>query len=395
MAGLARDDFAGNVYTAYGERYEARVRAIGRAVLGCRIDEWGMFRDRVRRHLAISPDGETNALRVLGTLDDGTCVDWTLGKLMWEIKTSRNHAYETPRIPHIAQLQLQLHVMGRHWGVLHYWSRDHTRAWLMRHDRFGFVLWMMRRLDLMHEHVVRRVPVVASNPFFAYRWHNGRRMQTVADFLQAEWYDVAAAGAPLRPRLTAAQWCDELAALGMTPAEWDARYPDTAWSPLDAGTLALPPRPEMYLIYEYQRAVPADEAEWDDDRTVVDHDEADGAWFAAAFPPVAEWAAAQRDPRPPSDVLPPRMCRLLIDEVLAAPQHDEEPPTDARADDTPDERAAYEARLAALLAADVPPPPRPVVQMDIGTFFGPKRRADDEAPVPAAKRVVPETLWED
>lgn len=366
MAGHETNPFRGNIHTDYGNRYEDRVRNICRAMLHTEralggaaapaIVEWGMFRDRVRRHLGISPDGESVALRIVGTLDDGRAIDWTLGKLMVEIKTSRAHAYEAPRIPHMTQIQLQMHVMGRHWGILHYWSRDYTRAWLVRHDRWGFCLWMMRRLDLMHEHVVRDVPVTDANPWFAYRTrpvgarrYPGAPPATVADWLQQEWYDAAKrTGKPLRPPLTRADWAAELALLGMTDAEWTARYPDTAPRTGDAGMLATPPQPDAYQIYGYERPLRMRDIEFTDDRCVPDVPADNMDWYCDEFPSCAEWAEVARTQPPPAGV---RMPRLFIDHVHAAPEHDEEPPVDERADDTPEEAAAYEARLAAMRAA--------------------------------------------
>jgi len=365
MAGIKYNPFCGNIYTEYGNRYENRVRTICRAALHTErklgaaaapaIVEWGMFRDRRRRHLGISPDGESVALRIRGTLDDGRAIDWTLGKLMVEIKTSREHAYPAPRIPHMTQLQLQMHVMGRHWGLLHYWSRDTTRIWLVRHDRWGFCAWMMRRLDLMHEHVERRVAVTADNPWFAHRTrpvgarrYPGAPPATVADFLQQDWYESAKhTGRPLRPALTRDDWLAELTALGMTEAQWAAAYPDTVPRANDAGMRATPPQPEAYLIYEFARPLRMSDIEFTDERCVPDVDTDDIGWFCERFPPVSAWAREAR--LAPADPAV-RMPRLFIDAVLPAPEHDEQPPVDGRADDTPEERAAYEARLAAMVA---------------------------------------------
>jgi hypothetical protein len=421
MAGIEENPFRGNIYTEYGNRYEDRVRAICRAVLHTQralgpaaapaIDEWGMFRDRVRRHLAISPDGESVSLRIVGTLDDGRAIDWTLGKLMVEIKTSREHAYTAPRIPHATQLQLQMHVMGRHWGLLHYWSRDRTRVWLMRHDRWGFCAWMMRRLDLMHEHVKRDVPVTEDNPWFAHRTrpvgsrrYPGAPPATVADWLQIEWFDPERRTArPLRPPLTPAAWQAELALLGMSDAEWAATYPDTVPRAHDAGMQATPPQPEAYLIYEHERALCMDDIEFVDERCVPDVDPDNMEWFCAQFPSVAEWARAART-RPADPAV--RMPRLFIDDVLPAPEHDEEPPTDGRADDTEAERASYSARLAAMRARQeaAPPRPPPRVQTSIMTLFArppaPKRALadDDDAtppPTPREKRAMLDVVLAD
>lgn len=362
MAGRRQDPFRGNIYTEYGERYEPRIRAIGVAILGGhRIDEYGLFRSWTRRFQSISPDGETQSLRVRGRLlDSGRRVDWTLGKVMWEIKASIRHFYATPKLPHIAQNQFQMHVCGRHWGVLHYWSGDRTRAWLMARSP-GFTLWLARRLDLQHEHTQRQVPVTDDNPYFT--WRHGAK--TLADYLEREWFSRSqATGRPARPPIPYAAWQAELALLGMTEQEWRERYPDTAprrtrfteldgaeWG-FDAGQLAQPPRPELYKFYEYERRLPLDDVEpgrmsqtYVRDRDPV----ADAAWFAASFPTAMQWAAAHAR----EGALPPRpadenMEHLLIDEVLSAPEHDEPPPQDERALDSDEERAHYARRLQQL-----------------------------------------------
>ena len=419
MAGIEDNPFRGNIHTDYGNRYEDRVRAICRAMLHTEralgaaaapaIVEWGMFRDRVRRFQGISPDGESVALRIVGTLDDGRAIDWTLGKLMVEIKTSRAHAYETPRVCHMTQIQFQMQVTGRHWGILHYWSRDYTRAWLVRHDRWGFCKWIMRRLDLMHEHVVRRVPVLDTNPWFAYRtrpvgarrWP-GAPPATVADWLQREWYDDARrTGEPLRAPLTLADWLTELRLLGMSEAEWAARYPDTVPRADDAGMLAVPPQPEAYQIYGYERPLAMRDIEFTDERCVPDVAADNMEWYCDEFPSCAEWAEQVRGRPPPPGVRMPRLC---IDHVYAAPEHDEPPPVDARADDTEAERAEYEARLATMRAKrDAEAAARPPTVLELlarrtaATPLSPVKRALDAGdtdvdatppPSPSVKRVL-------
>lgn len=359
MTGRVVDDFKGNEHTEYGERYEPRVRAIAAAVFGVDIAEWGMFRSWARRHLAVSPDGETSSTEWRGRHEDGRPFRWTLGKMMVEIKCSKDHQYETPKLPHITQLQLQLEVMGRAWGILHYWSRDVTRAWLMRHDHYGFARWMMRRLDLMHEHVVRNVEVTVTNPYFAYLLPEGQCVgrfgRTVADWLDRDWFDWNCHEVntiPGRRPITMDQWRAELALLGMSEKEWAEKWPDTVAHAGDAGQLVVPPRPEIYQVYAYRRVVPPEEEEFASPKTVKDHDPADGEWFRRAFPPVT---AGEDVVNPPHDDPYVRMPRLFVDEVIDAPAHDESPPQDQTADESPEERAVFERRLADLCAkADAP-----------------------------------------
>ena len=392
MSGQRPDTFRGNRYTEYGERYEPRVRAIGMAMLGGHlIAEYGLFRSWSRRFQSISPDGETVSLRIRGELAfSGAQIDWTLGKVMWEIKSSEAHFYSTPKLPHIAQNQFQMQICGRHWGVLHYWSGDRTRAWLMPRSP-GFTLWMARRLDLQHEHVQRKIPITADNPFFIYRYGS----KTLADYLDKEWFSHSqATGRPARPPITYDQWRAELALLGMTEQEWRERYPDTAprrtrfddddreWG-FDAGQLAQPPRPEIYLFYEYERRIPLGDLEpgRPTQTYVCDRDpEAEKDWYEREFPNVQWWAAMRRQP----GALPPlrtdeNMEHLLIDEVLSAPEYDEPPPQDERELDNEEERGLYERRLQQLLQEASMPPPAPPVSK------GRKRTVVTEFLVPDSK----------
>ena len=387
MAGMVEDTFRGNIHTDYGERYEDRVRHIQQVVFAMRVTangplrpitvvESGSFRSWRHRFQSCSLDGESNAIRIRGMHEDGRLFNWELGKLCCEDKTSRAHFYPTPRLPHIAQLQYQMSIMGRWWGILHYWSRDRTRIWLMRYDRY-FVLWMQRRLMLLHEHVKRKVLVTRNNPYFAHRWKPGSRHYpgcSVADWLNQEWFDSAKrTEKALRPRITVQEWRDELRSLGMTQAEWDALYPEysprISWRDgrevcLDAGNLATPPQPEMYLVYEFERDIPRSEVEPADPVCLVNQD--DQEWFRANFPPISEWAEhmlqrkAQGLPTHRDDE---RMQNLYITEVLPMPELDELEPQDAADQDSPEERAEFEQRLAAFRARaqterSAPAPPR-------------------------------------
>ena len=363
MAGLVVDDFCGNIHTDYGERYEERVRLIQQVVFNIAVVESGSFRSFHRRYQSCSLDGESNAVAIRGMHEDGRTFHWKLGKLCCEDKTSRLHFYATPRVPHIAQLQYQMGVMGRWWGILHYWSRDRTRIWLMRYCPY-FNLWMQRRLALMHEHVARKAVVTRNNPFFAHRWKPGTRHYpgcTVADWVQQEWFDSAKrTGCALRPRITVQEWRSELASLRMTQEEWDQRYgdlsPRISWRDgrevcLDAGNLATPPQPEMYLVYEFERDVPACDVEKNDPVCLVEHE--DPAWFAKEFPHVSRWSEHMLELRAkglPTHRDNERMQNLYITDVIAMPEADEPLPTDGSHNDTPDEHAEYEARLVVMRA---------------------------------------------
>jgi hypothetical protein len=360
MTGAVADEFRGNDASRYGEQYEPRIRAIISAVLGVNIDEWGLFRDRLRRHLSVSPDGETPSLRFRGHDEHGVAFDWVLGKLVTEMKASPKHKYDTPRIPHITQTQLQLEVMRRTWGTLNYWRRDCVRVWLMRHDRYGFVRWMMRRLDLMYEHVMRRVPVTAENPYFAYILPPEARFppfgRTVADWVAREWFDVDYVGdvhtiAGRRPVISMDEWRAELVSLGMSEEQWRARYPDTEAHAGDGGQLAVPPRPEIYQVYSFLREVPPEEDVFGDVDKVADHDPADRVWFEDEFPGITAGAEVNEAPEWPFTYVP----RLFVEEVLLAPEHDEPRPVDQSAEDTPEERAEFERRLAELQAREDAP----------------------------------------
>jgi len=363
IAGIVANDFQGNEHTRYGERYEDRIRHIQQVVFSIVVIESGCYRSWLHRFQSCSLDGESNAIRIRGLLDNGERVDWALGKILCEDKASKLHFYETPRIPHIAQLQYQMMIMGRWYGILHYWHRDCTRIWLMRYDP-QFCLWMQRRLALLHEHVARKVPVLRSNPYFNHRAIPGQRHWpgcTVADWMAREWFTCDGhTGRALRPRITVAEWLDELALLGMSEEQWAAAYPELVPRIsmrnrqkvcLDAGNLATPPRPQIFLVYEHRRDVPDEEVEGGDACYVTDQD--DPAWFHRNFPHVTEWAAEQirltnlgRRPHRPNE----RMTRLYINEVLPMPEADEPEPGDEAHLDSMAESLEFQRRLANLKA---------------------------------------------
>jgi hypothetical protein len=98
------------------------------------------------------------------------------------------------------------------------------------------------------------------------------------------------------------------------------------------------------------------------------------------------------------------MPRLFIGHVYAAPEHDEPPPVDARDDDTPAERAEYEARLATMrakrdaeAAARAPTVLELLTRRPAATPLSPVKRALDTGdtdvdatppPSPSVKRVL-------
>ena len=394
--------FTGNVHTAYGERYEMRLRLICEAVMGIVIREYGLFVSVERPFLGVSLDGETNAVRLHAWTDDAPGrsrrVCWELGKLVWEAKCSRAGLKPTPLLPHLMQITAQMALRRRHAGLLHYWHRDQTRVWLVR---FSAELWrwMSLRIDLAHMHAERRVPMSQASQFFPWQRHAGGRTfpgSSCADYLSYAWFGVDASGArngrpadarpPPRTQITLAHWRDQLAQLrireGARPLcdsmaaplddwlYWDSDVPGGAESaPRRADDVVLqplPPRPEIYLLYDYARPLGLRDVELADPVCVKEPaDQQNDAWFAGAFPSAArlagakldlgdfDWAAPLDADGLPQTVLHLRgagpggscMERLFVERFEAMPELDEPEPADDSANDTPAQRADFERRL--------------------------------------------------
>lgn len=340
LTGAERDDFQGNDATAYGELHEPRLRAIIRAVFGREftVEEYGMFKDRQFKWMGISPDGVTNAIRLVGDQPhfnhdlgrwETRPFQFEMGKIMYEAKCSPNHEYLHPQVPHLVQIHMQMRVAQRWATLLHYWSRDRTRIFLVPFDPH-FWKWQHLRMCLLHEHVVRNVPICETNPYFNYRLDSNYGQEprygcTLGDYCARTWFlKSKAANGPLRAPLRLQDWLDELKVLGMTHEEFVATpgYSECAPTiqtlpPIDADANdpadlmgrgeprlhmpsgqsvngATPPKPQVYELYHYHRQIPAEEREPGKPAYYVKPvDETNLEFFRSNYPSIDEYHAHQ------------------------------------------------------------------------------------------------------
>lgn len=407
--GAVVSSFEGNIHTKYGERYEPRLRAICIAVLKIDIVEYGLFVDCERPFTSISPDGITPAYRLLGFTDDyppkSVRIDWKLGRVAWEAKCSRGGLRPAPLIPHIMQLQFQMYILGLHYGLLHYWHCDKNRIWLVEYSP-DLLLWMMRRVDLVYQHIKRDSEFNQSNIYCSWKIRPGGSTtypgSTCSDYLAWAWFHDQGKckqppQKPTRPPITYKQWLDELDWLRIHPGYrpptapgpdepghdgwlyWMSDVPGGAETAPrvfvdnngfeqcnDAGQQPLPPRPSIWLIYEDERKVPYKEFEFADPDLVSleDHDPADRAWFEQMFPSVGayvqrifdqdEWDYDAKDDDGIPTLAPhfrgvgpekTRIRRLFVEAFVRLPEADEPEPVDQSANDTPDEKDHFQKRL--------------------------------------------------
>lgn len=303
LIGELHDDFKGNEATAYGELNEPYARAIVRAVFSLRVTEYGLFFHRsFGKLVTISPDGVSNSIRVAGVYGGGAPFDLIVGPVMVEIKCSPKHQYTTPLIYHIVQCQLQMYVCETAATLLTYLSKTdrgvEVRIFWLELSR-SFLVWMMRRLLLFCVHVERRVPIAEMAPYFRsmLNEHFKPFPYLVADELAKRWFDAThrPPPGPILPPLTLEHWDDEMAMLGMTREQWDARPGHAMFWPTrnDAGQLAVPAKPNVYLVYEMLRPTPPDEPSdlMDDPWVIHQVDENNAAYFEAQYRHVTDYAA--------------------------------------------------------------------------------------------------------
>jgi len=264
-----------------------------------------------------------------------------------------------------------------------------------------FWAWMEPRMILMHEHVQRRVPlfvldatgapIQGSNPFFNWLINTERGPKAygnkLGDYCKDMWFWKSKHrfhGRQLRAPLSLADWDAELARLGMTHEQYLATpgYAETApvitvdadsgERVMQPGCVAMgmvPPRPEMYEIFRYQRNVPASDLKASDKSYVRPVDETELAFFEREYPPIAKYfdeqteyfekfnaAAAQGNNRSglpwaqDSDDADLIMDRLFVRRIVHVPELDEPEPEDSSTVfETEDERAEYERRYVIQL----------------------------------------------
>jgi len=426
--GISRSQFAGSDDTRYGETYEDRVRQIAQRVLQTmraeaesealeqlEITEYGLFRSALFAWMGISPDGITNAVRVSGMQPhwDVQTQKWVrrpfsvvAGKAMFEVKCSRMHEYEHPQVGHLVQVMMQMYVTQRRFTVMHYWSRDRMRMFLVEFSP-DMWRWMERRMILFHEHVVRRVPlfdedervwpVEGSAPYFDWLLNTekgplawGNRL---GNYCKDMWFWRSKQiyhGRQLRAPLTLADWEHSLARLGMTHEQYVAvpGYarnapvitvdPATGVRQMEPSVDAhmVPPRPAIYEIYRFQRPVPAEEQDlMQPEEWIKPVDASNREFFEREYPHISEYYQYQMqqfDERelPDAPLRPPWhedapadadliMDRLYVERLERVPELDEPEPVDCsdKYPLDPERAAECKARYDAYAAKMAPPPP--------------------------------------
>lgn len=348
--GTDYDDFTGNDSTKYGEYYEERGRLISSAVLGAEIRTYGFFQCQCRRFLGVSLDGLIDPLDIYATEPtDGTSKLIHSGPLVWENKCSDKELKPCPEISHIGQIMCQMYVMQASAGILTAWCRDAVRLWLVFFSP-EFWRWVLFRVDLMTQHIQRRVPVEATNFFFPWLLNPPLSFgpnSSCADWLRFLWFNYKMEGArvdlaePVHgPSLNQIDLQHELQSLGLVQgrAPLDDPNPNRYWcnavpcgeetdidpaatAKTDPALLYLPPKPRIYQIYTYTRAITHHDRLATHTPACLE-DQTDPNWFRANFPSVAARASALLDfPYDSllrdSDGLPP-----LLPEFCGSAEHD-------------------------------------------------------------------------
>ncbi len=256
----------------YGQRYEDRGRIIFNQLFKpLHSDEYGFFQDGERLDMGMSPDGLTNAVKMVVqmecqlSLDEYNALDprenqkyepyeIELGQCAVEHKSSMAGLKHNPQVPHIVQLTEQMWTMGYSYGFLFYWSDDKVRIWFVPYHE-GFMHWILRRLELYNWHMRNKIRIQGDNPYFRWKRNSEKpdtaRFNSVADFLDSYWF--APEDWKYKPHRKLGDYID--------PATWPADLADSQYAPKgysldDTGQYQVPPKPDIYLIYEQPTPLP-------------------------------------------------------------------------------------------------------------------------------------------
>lgn len=388
--GLLKDTFSGNEATQYGDAYEYYARCIGEVVFDLKITEYGTFRSRIMPFQGSSPDGGTNAIRIIGEIEDGTPIDWTLGPLNFEIKTTMAAEMKSfVDVSYVVQIYFQMWIRQQAATIVQVWSRNRWRSYLYTLS-WDTLVWIMRRLILAHEYFKRKIRITEDNPYLFNTPVGNFQAPKVKPYLPPgkagqvtyAWYFKGARPADQwAPHLTVDDWDRVLRELGLTHEEFCAipgyaqfapkieivteltavpqpaeqPVPDDGDSPaeqpvvhpsprlgkrwcMDAGQHALPARPPFWVIHKKDRIPKEAELEKDVLHPVswVQHHDPDDAsfWNRDNFEHVTEFAkrarAAQARGFPFSSDLPWRNAQYLyIDEIIQMPELNMPEPVDS------------------------------------------------------------------
>lgn len=259
-----------NEHMAYGSRYEDRGRIILNHIFAPLYSkEYGFFRDTERRNMGMSPDGLTNAVKVMVQLECQLSLAQfkrlsleekkkyepfviEMGQTAVEHKSSKGGLKPNPQIAHMTQLMEQMWIMGYHYGFLFYWHNDQVRVWMMPFNA-PFFNWVLRRLVLFDWHKDNNVPITDDNPYFRWKrnldkgdnaWYN-----SLSDFLDSYWF--APDDFKYKPRRPLGEYIDPASSW------WPYTLRDSPFAPdpsipsgQDALQFQVPPKPDIYLVYE-------------------------------------------------------------------------------------------------------------------------------------------------
>jgi len=413
--GLLTDSFSGNEATRYGDAYEYYARCIGQVVFDLTIKEYGTFSSRIMPFQGSSPDGGTNAIRIIGGLEDGTPIDWTLGSLNFEIKTTMAADMKTfVDVSYVVQIYFQMWIRQQSASIVQVWSRNRWRSYLYTLS-WDTLVWIMRRLLLAHEYFKRKIRITEDNPYlsnapvgkFGVPRTKPYAPPGKAGQVTNAWYFRGARPADQwAPHLTVADWDRVLGELGITheefcaipgyaqfapkidvvteltavrpPAEQPApeseedatKNADAIVHPqprlgkrwcMDAGQHALPARPPLWAIHQKDRVPKDDELEKDVLHPVswVQHHDSEDAtfWNRDNFEHVTDFAkkarAAQARGFPYSSDKPWRhIDYLYIDEIVQTPELNMPEPIDSSGTfESEEEALEYADRFARESAA--------------------------------------------
>ena len=403
--GQLKDIFSGNEATQYGDTYEYYARRVGQVVFDLAIKEYGTFQSRLFPFQGSSPDGGTNAIRIKGTMQDGTPFDWILGSLNFEIKTTMAADMKTfVDVHYVIQIMFQMFTRQQAATIVMVWSRNRWRSYLYPLCQ-PLVVWMMRRLILVHEYFERGVRITEDNPYLCNSPVGPYGVPRTTPYpppgkagqaTNAWYWKGATPYDQWAPHLTVWDWDRVLRELGLTHEEFCAipgyaqfapkifTVPESSEQPvpeemtrsgdvvqpqpkpgqrwcMDAGQHALPPRPPCWVIHEKDR-VPT-EAELEKDvlhpvSWVQHHDYDDPSfWNRDNFEHVTDFAkrarAAEARGSPLWNQKPWRnIPYMLIDEIIQMPELDMPEPVDSSLTfESETEEREYLERLAKEQAA--------------------------------------------
>lgn len=304
-----------NEHMAYGSRYEDRGRIILNHIFAPLYSkEYGFFRDTERQNMGMSPDGLTNAVKMMVqkecqlSLAEFNRLDAEgkkayepyvieMGQTAVEHKSSKGGLKPNPQVAHMTQLTEQMWIMGYHYGFLFYWHNDQVRVWMMPFNK-PFFDWVLRRLALFDWHKENKVPIKDDDPYFRWKrnldkadnaWYN-----SLSDFLDSYWF--APSDFKYKPRRPLGDYIDPASSWWPDELRNDPYAPDLSIPHgEDPSQFQVPPKPDIYLVYECLQIPPGRPA---DEKPLYPKDLPESHKWFATFDSVPTWAARMQKEEP-------------------------------------------------------------------------------------------------